>query len=384
MMKRNKILKITLILAMILSLAFPAFAAGEGEPAPEPAETVQPPEEGVNDPAQDGSEEPDADEETPAVPADPVEDEEIPPAVDGGDETPGEGEDPAQPSENGEAPVEEEENPDGETPVEEDGEAPEEEPAADEEGEADPQAEPRVIDVVVPPSGQVVINPYNMEVATTYGESTEQIIHEPQVMISGSDFPVLVAARVVGFLSPESAARFVSAPPVNGAVDKEIFMYMEFQNDPMLWSGSFGDWPNQILVTDLGLEKESVMMLDAFGAGYFRLFGAMTGFPDVMWDEVDAPDVTVAFTFAPLETEPAASPEDALPEEAPPEEDLPSADLPEEDFPNEDNLPEDVPLEGDFPAIEEIPSEGDLPAEEVIPEEEDGAAPEDTGVDYGW
>lgn len=366
-MKRNKIQKITLILAMILSLAFPAFAAGEGEPAPEPAETVQPPEEGVDDPAQDGTEDSESGEEPPAAPADPVEGGGIPPAVDGGEETPGEGEEPAGPQ----SPEEDEETPDEQ--------APEEETPAPEDEEPDSQAEPRVIDVVVPPSGQVVINPYNMKVATTYGESTEQIIHEPQVMISGSGFPVQVTARVVGFLSPESAARFVSAPPVNDAVDKEIFMYMEFQNDPMLWSGSFGDWPNQILVTDLGLEKESVMMLDAFGAGYFRLFGAMTGFPDVMWDEVDAPDVTVAFTFAPLETEPAASPEQALPEEAPPEE-----DLPEEDFPNEDNLPEDVPLEGDFPAIEEIPSEGDLPAEEVIPEEEDGAAPEDTGVDYGW
>lgn len=363
-MKLRKILKITLILAMILSLVFPAFASGEELPADsEPAETVQPPEEGVTGPAPDGTEEPDPGEEPPADPTDPVEGGDIPPVVDGGEETPGESEEPAGPQ----PPEENEEIPDEQAPEEE---APTSE---DEEGEADSQEEPRVIDVVVPPSGQVVINPYNMKVATAYGESTEQIIHEPQVMISGSDFPVLVTARVVGFLSPGSAARFVSAPPANGAVDKEIFMYMEFQNDPMLWNGSFGDWPNQILVTDLGLEKESVMMLDAFGAGYFRLFGAMTGFPDVMWDEADAPDVTVAFTFAPLETEPADSPEQALPEEVPPEE-----DLPEENSPAGDTLLEDVPSEGDFPRIEEIPSEGDLPAEE------EGTAPEDKGVAYGW
>lgn len=365
-MKRNKILKITLILAMILSLAFPAFASGEELPADsEPAETVQPPEEDVAGPAPDGTEEPDLDpgEEPPAVPADPVEGGEIPPVVDSGEETPGEGEEPAGPQ----PPEENEETPDEQ--------APEEEAPASEDEEADSQEEPRVIDVVVPPSGQVVINPYNMKVATTYGESTEQIIHEPQVMISGSDFPVLVTARAVGKLQPGSAARFVSAPPAEDARDKQIFMYVEFQNDPMLWSGSFTDWSNQILVTDWGMEKANVMTLDAFGAGYFRLFGAMTGFPDIMWDAVDAPDVSLTFTFAPLEieAESTVSPEETLPEEVAPEEDLPS----------EDPLPEDVPTEGDPPAIEEIPSEGDLPAEEVIPAEEEDTAPEDTGVDYG-
>ena len=372
-MKRNKILTITLILAMIVSLAFPVLAASEGElPAnPEQEETVQPPEETAADPVPGGEEDqnpaPDPGGELPTVPADPAEGEDFPPASEGiqspgGEETPGEGEDPAQPSEGGEAPVEGEENPDTETPEEEapDGEAPEEDQAAeDEEGEPDSQEEPRVIDVVVPPSGQVIVNPYQMPVATSSGESTEQIVHEPQVMISGSDFPVLVTARAVGKLQPGSEARFASAPPAADALDKQIFMYVEFQSDPMLWSGSFADWSNQILVTDWGMEKANVMTLDAFGAGYFRLFGAMTGFPDVMWDAVDAPDVTLTFTFAPLEMQPETEnsvfsgetfAEEDFPEETLPAENLPAGDgyLPEgEEFPAEEDLtaPEDMASE---------------------------------------
>lgn len=362
-MKRNKILKITLILAMIAFLAFPALAVGEGEPSadPEPAETVQTQEESATDqtPGEE-DQNPDSGGELPAVPTDPAEGEEAPPASEdnqspGTEETPGEGEDPAQPSEGGEAPVEGEETPDTETPEEEDGEAPVEDPAAeDEEGEPDSQEEPRIIDVVVPPSGQVVVNPYHMPVATSYGESTDQIVHEPQVMISGSDFPVLVTARAIGKLQPGSAARFVSAPPAADALDKQIFMYVEFQSDPMLWSGSFADWSNQLLVTDWGLEKANVMTLDAFGAGYFRLFGAMTGFPDVMWDAVDAPDVTLTFTFAPLEMQPETE-HSVFSEET----------FAEEDFPKE-TLPAEIPPAGD----------GYLPEGEEFPAEEDFTAPE--------
>lgn len=273
--------------------------------------------------------------------------------------------------------------PTGETDILPEDPAPEEPEAAEEvpdtfeaaPAEEIPAEEPEVpvIDVLVPATGQMVINPYRMAVDTVSGKTTEQIVHEPQVLISGSDFPVRVSARAVGRLNPESTARFISTPPSVDAEDKEIFLYVEFQNDPTFWTGTYGDWPNQLLVTDRGAEKADVMALEAYGVGYFRLFGAMTNFPDPMWGEEDAPDVTLAFTFSAWEADvlPAEEEPEPAEEEVSEDEAGPSADL------NED-LAQDPDPAGD-PAGEpvEAPAETD-PSDSLIEEPAQGPAEETT------
>lgn len=119
------------------------------------------------------------------------------------------------------------------------------------------------------------------------------------------------------------------------------------------------------------------MTLELGAEGYFRLFGAMTGDPDEMWESADAPDVTVTFSFTPIaaEEEPPAEenvPEDVLedmPEDVP--EDMPE-DAPEdilEDAP--EDIPEDIPETAPevLPPDEEVPPVADavlLPETEVV------------------
>lgn len=293
-----------------------------------------------------------------------------------------------------------------EDPAPEEPEAAEEVPDAFEAALAEeiPAEEPEapVIDVLVPATGQMVINPYRMAVGTVSDKTTEQIVHEPQVLISGSDFPVRVSARAVGRLNPESTARFVSTPPSVDAEDKEIFLYAEFQNDPTFWTGTYGDWPNQLLVTEWGEEKADVMELEAFDVGYFRLFGAMTNFPDPMWGAVDAPDVTLAFTFSAWETVVPLEEEEPEEEEEVPEEDVSEEEPPvEEAAPAEKSDPADNPTEEptEEPAKGTEPSDGlteeppDAPAEEPIEEPagkpveeptEEPEAPDSTEENNGW
>lgn len=265
-----------------------------------------------------------------------------------------------------------------ETPAEEEPPAPFEDESApgpfEDEAPAPEDAGP-VIQVSVPASGRIGLNPYHMDIPTSAGTSADQIVHEPQIIINGSDFPVRVSARAVGKLGPESGARFVSAPPAADARDKEIFLYMEFQNDLAFWTGAYGDWPNQLLVTDFGGEKADVMTLDAMGVGYFRLFGAMTDSPFEMWGETDAPDVTLALTFSAWEAdvqpeeefedgsseEPAEEPSEEPSEEP---EEGPVGDSPEEPAEEAPEGPVEGPIEA--PAEEPVEKPAEEPVEEPI------------------
>ena len=301
-MKKKTLLALLMALIFTFTSAFPAFA-GEGELFPEQGEeTAQQPEDEWAEDNLEPDPDPDPDEELPPVlPEPPDEGEGVPPVTEetpdtDDDEDPDEPHDPADsetPDED-EEPSEDpadEENPDEETPDEEDPE---------EESDPDAEEEAPIIDVFVPASGQVVINPYHMKVETSAGETTEQIVHEPQALVNYSEIPVQVDAWAIGRLAGESKACFVSAPPAEGMTEKAIFMYLEFQQYPDQWTGWYNNFANQILITGWGESKANVMTLLPGGEGWYRLSGAMTDFPEEMWQSEDAASVTIVFSFSPV------------------------------------------------------------------------------------
>lgn len=371
-MKTKK--NLTILLAFLLAFTFtlPALAGAEELPsAPVEEETVQPPEE-LPPEAPEAPEETLPPEEVPPA-------EEVPPV-----ESPVEDLEPdgtpapdPLPEEPPDALPEEPETPSApETPDISEGpdfEAPDspadDAPPSEEEElpEEDPVQEPEepVIDVLVPQSGHVIINPYHMEVdLPDGGVSRDQIINPMQTLVNFSTVPVQVDAWVVGQLPPESMARFVDLPPAPDAEEKEIFMYAEFRTDPAMWSGWYGDMDDQILVTGFGAFKENVMTLDLGAEGYFRLFGAMADNPDEMWESADAPDVTVTFSFTPIAAE----------EELPAEENVPEDML--EDIP--EDTPEDIPEDTPEDITETAPEV--LPPDEEVPPVDDAVLPPETEV----
>ena len=372
-MKRRKILTTLLALSLAFTFTVPC-AANEEElpPAPVQEETtdpVPPPEELPEELPSDSPEVPAPPEdvppvETPAEDQTPVEGEEVPgetpapapeeppvpaepkiPDVPVGP-VPEDPEIPAEPVPEDPAPPDNPEAPPLPPAEEAPPPAEEEEPV---EPEPEPEPEPPIINVIVPESGQVIINPYRMPVDLGEGKVQEQIINPMQTLVNLSTVPVQVDAWAVGTISPESRAQFVNLMPAPDAKAKEIFMYAEFQNDSALWSGWYGDMPNQILISAFGMSKANVLTLDPGAEGYFRLFGSMTDFPAEMWDTVDAPNVTVTFSFTPILPEPEVIP--------------------------------DLPMNPGIPAIPEPPAEvmppldiqqpvSPQPSEEVIPPEE--------------
>lgn len=243
--------------------------------------------------------------EPPEVPGETPENPEVPETPEG-PENPVNPENPEnpEPSETPEVP----ENP--EAPPEEEAEPPAEEEPAEEaptdEEEPAPQAEP-VINVVLPTSARVVVNPYGLAVNMDGVSSTDQIVGAAMPIVSYSSVPVAVMASAVGQPDPGSGAVFVNAPPAEGAWEKELFLFAEFQNaldqyGSAFWSGTYTSAPNQLPVT--GGAPAQVLTLAAGDVtpsyGAFRLFGAAATAPVNPWSAEDTINVTLTFTFVPL------------------------------------------------------------------------------------
>ena len=147
----------------------------------------------------------------------------------------------------GEAPVEPQAEPPGEfldvlqpeTPVESPATSPEEAPGdfldpspADNSEPAQPDPEPAdgeeedpTVQMKVPSSGQVIINPYGYSVKTNLGTTNEQVISTIQYLVSRSNVPISVSVEIVGTHSNPDA-RFVTGEPDPSA--KDLFLYAEF------------------------------------------------------------------------------------------------------------------------------------------------------------
>ena len=240
-----------------------------------------------------------------------------------------------------------------------------------------------VINVIVPSTGHMVINPYRLAVRPDGVETTTQLVHAPQALTNLSNFPVTVNVTASASLPRESEAVFVHTPPAPDAKAKEVFLYAEFQERPDWWEGAYRDLPNQLPVSSRGASAGNVLTLDAQGEGWFRLFGALAPSPASAWSDTDTFGAVLTFTFAPLYPDPEPVEEPEAPEEEVPE-DPETPDTPEEAPPEDSetpDVPEEVPPEDPLPpdTPEEDPPEEITPpdAAEDDPAPPGGAPPED-------
>lgn len=170
-------------------------------------------------------------------------------------------------------------------------------------------AEP-VINVTVPETGEIIVNPYQLEVQVGDSVSREQIVSSPLVVTSSSTVDLVVDIGVTGTVSPSTM--LVDAPPLPDAVEKELFLYLEISpcsdstgNDAM-WSGEYTGRVNQVLVSESGEMQADMLTLpaatEAYGASYAALgvFGAASPAPDTMWNSMDSVTLMVTYTFKPM------------------------------------------------------------------------------------
>lgn len=163
-----------------------------------------------------------------------------------------------------------------------------------------PLEEAPMIDVTVPQSGRIIINPYGLPTEIDGSTSTEQIVSETMPITNESTAPIVVSASIAGRVSEPSSLRYALQSPANLG-EKEVFLYAEFQNEGGIWLGSYVDANNQILISEQDSGPQEVLALDAYAMGMFRLFGAASLDPDDPWCSDDTISVTLTFTFSALD-----------------------------------------------------------------------------------
>lgn len=166
------------------------------------------------------------------------------------------------------------------------------------------------IEVIVPTTAEVVINPYRLPVAIGRGESDAQIMSSPACIQNKSEVPISVSVTAIGAVKEGSDMRLSSVTTQGTTLtSKSAFIYFEMQpadsDDPddVYWDDGF-DTARHLIVRTTARSKTNIVSLGMDGDygcfGAFRLAGDCVANPRKPWTEDDGIDVTISFTFSPL------------------------------------------------------------------------------------
>ena len=172
-----------------------------------------------------------------------------------------------------------------------------------------------VVQVTVPASNSVYINPFRFPVTIGDGETSEQIISSPATIANMSEVPVAVNVRIASQVRPGSTMTLVSAPTGGAGTEKSAFVYFVMKQassaelDTVQWDPSFDAAKHIAVTTGEPVTRQNILTLPARtsdghvaenGYASFRLTGDAVKNPTTKWNSEDGVIVLVAFTFTPL------------------------------------------------------------------------------------
>ena len=169
------------------------------------------------------------------------------------------------------------------------------------------------ISVVVPATGKVIVNPYQMEVDISEDQDgselvQDQIISATQQIANTGEVPLNVSIAVTGTVAGQ--AKLATSTWTTEPTTNTVFMYFEIlpngdgTADPA-WAGSYDKTKtdSQIIVATSAKTVKDMFTLDEKdGDNYyaaFHLAGEAASTPVTAWTAADKVDVAVAFTFTP-------------------------------------------------------------------------------------
>lgn len=175
-----------------------------------------------------------------------------------------------------------------------------------------------IIDVSVPDSADVIINPYEMPVDIGTGQKDYgQIISTPSCVSNYSDTAIQMDLAVTAHVREDSTMELVQSPTGGGGTQKQAFIYLEFQQtdtdrfQDVQWDSAYSaSKPTHIVLReDATVFRTNLMKLPPVtpkgkvapgGYAPFRLTGDAAASPTDEWTTDDGIDVRIAFTFKPL------------------------------------------------------------------------------------
>lgn len=175
-----------------------------------------------------------------------------------------------------------------------------------------------IIQVTVPTSASLYINPLRYPVSIGDGESDEQIVFTPAAIANMSEVPLEVDVAVTSAVKAGSTMTLATAPTGGSGSDKKAFVYFEIKQsnseypEDVEWAPAYDASQHIALVSGVSIMRSSIMTLPArtldgevAEGGYapFRLTGDAVKNPTDAWNTRDGINVMVAFTFTPLSYE---------------------------------------------------------------------------------
>ena len=167
------------------------------------------------------------------------------------------------------------------------------------------------IQVNIPGSGGLVINPYQLPVTVEQKVQTSQIVHEPFIVINRSQIAIAVDVAVSAKIAEGSTMEFSGRSVAQDrSGDKVVFMFMDKRvTDPGVdatgldWSTNFNS-KNHLLISEEEDEREAMITLASAdrerSVGAFHIAGNAARYPDEPWNpNVDKVSIEIVFTFRP-------------------------------------------------------------------------------------
>lgn len=164
------------------------------------------------------------------------------------------------------------------------------------------------IEVVVPASGNVYINPNRLPVKVGANIENKQVVSDTFCIENLSDVPLKLSVEVTGKIKSGSDMGLLSSSTTGSTTrTKKAFMYLEIlpASDPSAveWSSAF-DAKKHVVVRESSAAKKDIAIVGAADQekhfGVFRLAGDCIQNPRSEWTAKDGVEVEVAFTFSPL------------------------------------------------------------------------------------
>ncbi len=175
------------------------------------------------------------------------------------------------------------------------------------------------INVTVPETGKILINPYNMVVEMGEGSYSGQIISEPAFIENYSDVNIQVDVAITAEIYEGSSMTLsTSSTASSTSTSKRAFIYFEMHpadNDnwsSVEWDDTYDKTKHVVVSATAEKTKTNIAVLSAKtldgdiapgGYGAFRLTGDAIKSPKNEWTEDDGLNVNIVFTFVPLRFE---------------------------------------------------------------------------------
>ncbi len=173
------------------------------------------------------------------------------------------------------------------------------------------------IEIVVPGTGELLLNPQSLPVRVDGKVQFAQIINKPWAIENRSEVGIKVDAAVTAQVAPGSTLELSERSVKNyRGDDKQVFLYLDMKvTDPgvdiesLNWFETVYNARQQLLVTEYENERENIMTLAPAnldgtvangGIGAFHLYGDATPTPLYGWEPGrDKVTVDIVFTFRP-------------------------------------------------------------------------------------